>query len=546
MQNEFEYTPLSSDVNAIRLLHVQPADSNNVVKCLMSDSIVGRDDYIALSHVWGEETATFQIEVDGNAFWIRPNLFAFLRHAQAHLRNTYLWIDAICVDQSNIEEKNRQIPLMGQIFANAREVTAWLQPPAGLVLSASFSDINLLGSAALAKRVSQQDSDFFRQGGPVRGALTRLVEHPFWTRLWIVQELLLSRSATICWEGQSFDFADLKASLAALVPRTDLPQLLVNSPFYVLLTADKLDASPAQKRPLVELVINHRWHSCSVPFDHVFALLGLASTDTPLEPDYTESPFSLIAKVALTSKVPVEAEEFAEICEILSADLSMGFPMQIFALPVSDHPGDQPQRGKLLFAWCPSCREVTMTGERKGMMLVGLPKADVFYLVEAKRLRGLKVPRDRDSFAVRTLARAVRVDVCNYNYCGRVEQLGIVHILPGCRRSYEGAWPKSAMMPVLRQSEITKASDSEVRLDLTWKQVRDMVRVARIAKETNPAPINMNPSHKYLDHRSRAYMLPDLDAAWVSKHGRAKRVNDVSPEDLKFIQPIWELWEILE
>lgn len=92
--------------------------------------------YYALSYCWGTEGRSEDIQIDGQAFSITRNLStaltAIVNYAEiAHKGGKhYLWVDAICIDQNSDEERSAQVPLMGQIYTNAKSVLVWLGPQA--------------------------------------------------------------------------------------------------------------------------------------------------------------------------------------------------------------------------------------------------------------------------------------------------------------------------------------------------------------------------------------------------------------------------------
>lgn len=84
--------------------------------------------YRALSYTWGVPNPTYSIIINEQEFTIRSNLFGFLQiYGPRHL-DEYIWIDQICVDQSNIEERNCQVRFMPDIYRGAEEVLIWLGP----------------------------------------------------------------------------------------------------------------------------------------------------------------------------------------------------------------------------------------------------------------------------------------------------------------------------------------------------------------------------------------------------------------------------------
>ncbi|KAF2033268.1 HET-domain-containing protein, partial [Setomelanomma holmii] len=82
--------------------------------------------YSCLSYVWGSEEPECVIFVNNRHFKIRRNLYNFLCSMHLDYVTRSLWIDALCIDQSNPGEKNHQVRHMGDIFKAANQVIAWL------------------------------------------------------------------------------------------------------------------------------------------------------------------------------------------------------------------------------------------------------------------------------------------------------------------------------------------------------------------------------------------------------------------------------------
>ncbi len=72
------------------------------------------------------ESPTQVIMCNDQPFGVRQNLFDALHQLCKPRYQGYLWIDAICINQNNPEEKNTQVPLMGKIYSSATQVLAWL------------------------------------------------------------------------------------------------------------------------------------------------------------------------------------------------------------------------------------------------------------------------------------------------------------------------------------------------------------------------------------------------------------------------------------
>ena len=80
-----------------------------------------------------EDAQLKRIFVNEKPFWIRKNLWKFLRIIRSKIGYLAIWADAICIDQSNLQERAQQVQMMGSIYRAARKVCAWLGEDAGQI-----------------------------------------------------------------------------------------------------------------------------------------------------------------------------------------------------------------------------------------------------------------------------------------------------------------------------------------------------------------------------------------------------------------------------
>jgi hypothetical protein len=237
----FRYRPLEDPHNQIRLLRIlADSDPDAPVRCHISHvPLVSDVDYSALSYVWGDLSITKVIVVDDCEVDVTSNLESALRHLRAHHIIMALWVDALCINQSDVGEKSIQVQLMSQIYRNAKYVLCWLgDESAGsdlafMVLTNMYkvdcqSSIdnmkNIWAGMGLAERLGHirrlrtillQDVDAVTHdipdiadteiagqqticfvdiaGGQVMGAIRDLLRRPWWRRTWVCQELLLTK-----------------------------------------------------------------------------------------------------------------------------------------------------------------------------------------------------------------------------------------------------------------------------------------------------------------------------------------------------------------
>lgn len=186
----FQYKPLL-ERDSLRLLLLQPApDLISDIRCSLLHTTLADcandiiDQYTAISYVWGEPNPQERVLVDGQPYQITRNLFHALRDLRDAQRVHRLWVDAICINQSDNQERNQQVGIMGSIYSLAQHTVIYLGG------RSDFSDVVL------------KDLQGFLTGstaGPDLLALatSEILSRPWFTRVWVYQELVLSRDPWI-------------------------------------------------------------------------------------------------------------------------------------------------------------------------------------------------------------------------------------------------------------------------------------------------------------------------------------------------------------
>lgn len=120
------HPPFKDAANQIRLLSISISDGENpMISCVCY--VYDRKDaprYNAISYTWGEAQDTKSITIDGQLFQVRSNCHHALRQTQLHHPSELLWIDSICIDQKNLQEKGAQVASIGTTFSCAARVIA--------------------------------------------------------------------------------------------------------------------------------------------------------------------------------------------------------------------------------------------------------------------------------------------------------------------------------------------------------------------------------------------------------------------------------------
>ena len=131
----FKYEHLQS--NEIRLLRLHPSSGLGLARPLSGSlkTIRLQDDnssvstkFEALSYFWGNEEADRTLSIDNTPLSIKPNLETALRELSKGKVERLLWIDAICINQNDTDERNAQVRMMSSIYRSAARVIIWIGP----------------------------------------------------------------------------------------------------------------------------------------------------------------------------------------------------------------------------------------------------------------------------------------------------------------------------------------------------------------------------------------------------------------------------------
>lgn len=125
-QLTYRYLPLPN-ADYFRIITICPGSIGDPIVTRLNEWYIGSNvKYEALSYHWGISTADVKITIECDTtqqeFYVRPNLEAALKHLRYRDKERHLWIDAICIDQTDDQEKSSQIPRMADIFYNATSV----------------------------------------------------------------------------------------------------------------------------------------------------------------------------------------------------------------------------------------------------------------------------------------------------------------------------------------------------------------------------------------------------------------------------------------
>ncbi|KAF2002319.1 HET-domain-containing protein [Amniculicola lignicola CBS 123094] len=254
----FQYQPLRQSKQEIRLLNISAAPKRNKFPSFSLEvvSLQSSPSYTALSYTWGDASKTTPLHIHNQVFQATHNLYEALQHLTQSGKLKKLWVDAICINQKDDEEKSWQVAQMIHIYRNAAETILWLGP-ACLGSDLLMDKMQALGHDAVRHgvKVWEEDrlkttqafkqamsygylgglpgaekegtlerflSEWFRRGWDVMGdvlpptPLKEILSRPWWKRVWILQEVTVSKKPVFTCGHKSMSFETMYAALSVL------------------------------------------------------------------------------------------------------------------------------------------------------------------------------------------------------------------------------------------------------------------------------------------------------------------------------------------
>lgn len=289
--SQYRHDPLDYGQASIRVIEVGSTTSDGYIHCTLRHTDV-ESTYTCLSYVWGDTSERQLIMINGRPFFVHHNLWEFLRVAQVYYQFTPLWIDAICIDQEAVLERNHQVRHMGEIFSRAVQVIAWLGLQQETIeflnlLSNRSPTTNLFHNERFAeRRITTTPTPILRR---VVEGIQCFSMLEYWQRAWITQEIALAQDI--------FFMAGSRRIHITQLPRSDSDW--ANSPAGRLAFATPYPrAERALDQMLAQLNLRHRraslvylldlysYKKCRITRDRIFSLLAICAEGSDLVPDY--------------------------------------------------------------------------------------------------------------------------------------------------------------------------------------------------------------------------------------------------------------------
>ncbi|KAK6823228.1 hypothetical protein RU639_006158 [Aspergillus parasiticus] len=342
--------------NEIRLLNLLPGKWSDPIHCKWRiASLNGNSKYKALSYVWGRSKHSQPIYLNGFPLHVTKHLRRALRQLRSDSKVVCLWVDAVCINQSDDEEKTEQVKMMGKIYAQSQEVVVYLGDAFPPSFSQSFNHPSSTSDAIAhtitphecystpalnekdtgivwRRQMSHKDGSYlfcFIQlladgvdmnsfmAGKDQGSLDEVMEAlrlflsavKWWKRVWVIQEVVIASRIMILY-GSMIAPWEMFVKAANRVhgnPQMQIPSLAGNDTKVLVEFSRRIRSiesirarwqSP-ERITLLQLLRQFSGREATDPRDKVYALLGLAKDEPTVEPNYAASELDVFVDTAL-------------------------------------------------------------------------------------------------------------------------------------------------------------------------------------------------------------------------------------------------------
>jgi hypothetical protein len=295
------YLELDPTRNEFRLFTLKPGAAGcNIEGILEHYSLQTSPSYHGLSYVWGNPKDTQTILVDGHSLSVTSNLHDALQHIRDTNQSITLWIDAICINQIDTNERSQQVQMMKAIFSKADSVLAWIGPSSDHS-GAAIEFISLFANPSVDANMLLEHAE--SEGAQLQNSVHDLFRRDYWGRVWIVQELASARTVQVRCGHYSAPLEAFQYFITTLSSRlgTVANYMSVTRACRLLKLVKLYREQRTSRQRLIDILWSTVEFRATDQRDKVYAILGIArgQDQSALPPDYAlkTTPESLLRNI---------------------------------------------------------------------------------------------------------------------------------------------------------------------------------------------------------------------------------------------------------
>lgn len=305
----YDQLGLGEKRRTIRLLRIEHRndDTSPIICGLEVAQLEDSPKFSALSYTWGPSLSQEPsyapkrpcvIQCNGANFPVTENLSDFLRQwSQDPLHQKRLWIDAICIDQQNEDERSRQVHFMAEIYRSAENVLVWLgneddSTPLAFALLKDLPDLSDDEQISMDPSIihaSPPGSEIPLRNLTHWQSLSRLFRRAWFNRAWVIQEVVFSNEVIVICGSHTLEWKRMAAA-SHILTKSNWNSFLHSSelhdrslemfPWYdspTRIAASQRAIAAGSRNGLLHALIRSRKARCSDPRDKVYSQLQLGN-----------------------------------------------------------------------------------------------------------------------------------------------------------------------------------------------------------------------------------------------------------------------------
>lgn len=306
---------LPNDQTSFRLFTINGSLDQNapITGSLYISHLDDKPAYEALSYCWGSPETVEDVLINRDkSLPIAANLASALRALRLQHKSRVVWIDAICIDQSNVSEKNFQVQLMRRIYATCSRTVVWLGP----------SDAASRKAFKVIHKAPQRFTN------TINGVLRR----PWFRRVWVIQEVAFAPEVTVLcgednieWDGLSLMCSRVSRGQRTLdLDASDCSKHLHPTFYSRILDNTRRKIKAGGRLSMLEALRSFRSFEATNGLDKVYGILGFLDAPELITVDYNRSLQDVFAELTLTVMRKSQTLDILEQCLPQETPVSSG------------------------------------------------------------------------------------------------------------------------------------------------------------------------------------------------------------------------------
>jgi hypothetical protein len=317
----YTYTPLQM-ADSIRLIELLPGREDFPLRCNIFQACRSRNAirHEALSYAWGEPKFVRQLEeaATRTVISITQSLYEALQALRDQELSMWLWVDALCIAQGDVQEKNHQVRQMAEIYREAESVIVWTGNDQRLDIFETLVDVGQLCEKAIESGNMPDSHRYFENEIKMRlrrcdpTGIRDFFDRPWFNRVWTVQEFVLAKklyihAGRVNMVYSVFKFA-VRACVSLLIASQAQMWYEIISRVGILVELREMfgrhlfiDDKTRDSERLTYCLDALDGRQCSNESDNFYSILGLLPDDFGISPNYDLPIFDV--RMDVTKKI---------------------------------------------------------------------------------------------------------------------------------------------------------------------------------------------------------------------------------------------------